>query len=288
VRATAISLLHRRSAASILAIERATGDPDGLVRLAAVGAAGGLSPEARASMLGRLLDDPLRAVRIEAARALAEVPAERLTPEQRSALERGLGEYRHAQEINADRPEAQVSLGLLADRRRAPEDAQRAYERAIVLDATFVPAYVNLADHYRGLNEDARGEQVLRQGIARVPGAAAIHHSLGLLLARRGATQDAVAELGKAADLAPDSVRYAYVHAVALNSAGAGDRALAVLKAAHARHPGDPDVLIALATISRDRGAREAARAYTRTLMQVAPELPEARRLASELDQPER
>jgi Flp pilus assembly protein TadD len=83
-------------------------------------------------------------------------------------------------------------------------------------------------------------------------------------------------------------VRYAYVYAVALNSAGAGDRALAVLKAAHARHPGDPDVLIALATISRDRGAREAARAYTRTLMQVAPELPEARRLASELDQPER
>ena len=288
VRATAISLLRPRSAASILAIEKAAADPDGLVRLAAVGAAGGLSPDARLSILGRLLDDPLRAVRIEAARALADAPAERLTPEQRTALERGLGEYRHAQEINADRPEAQVSRALLADRRRAPDDARRAYERAIALDPTFVPAYVNLADHYRGLNDDARGEQLLRQGIARVPGAAALHHSLGLLLARRGARQDAVAELGKAAELAPDSVRYAYVHAVALNSTGAGDRALAVLKAAHTRYPGDPDVLIALATISRDRGARDAARAYTRTLMQVAPELPEARRLAGELDRPER
>jgi Flp pilus assembly protein TadD len=181
-----------------------------------------------------------------------------------------------------------MSLAALADRRRAPDEAQRAYERAIWLDPTFVPAYVNLADHYRGLDQEARGEQVLRQGIARVPGAAAVHHALGLLLARRGATQEAVAELGKAAELAPTSARYAYVHAVALNSAGAGDRALASLKAAHARHPGDPDVLIALATISRDRGARDAARAYARMLMQVAPELPEARRLAEELDRPDR
>lgn len=288
VRATAISLLRRRSAASILAIERATSDPDPIIRLAAVGGAAGLSLDARLSMLARLLDDPVRAIRIETARALAEVPAERLTPEQRVALERGLGEYRHAQEINADRPEAQTSLAALADRRGAPEEAQRAFERAIALDPTFVPAYANLADHYRGLGQDVRGEQVLRQGIARVPGAAALHHALGLLLARRGATQEAVAELGKAAALAPDSARYAYVHAVALNSSGAGDRALVILKAAHARHPGDPDVLIALATISRDRGATDAARGYARMLMQVAPELPEARRLAGELDGPNR
>jgi hypothetical protein len=41
---------------------------------------------------------------------------------------------------------------------------------------------------------------------------------------------------------------------------------------------------VALAAISRDRGAREAARVYATKLMQVAPELPEARRLSQELD----
>ena len=286
-RATAVTLLHPRSAASILAIERAASDPDPLVRLAAVGAAGSLSLDSRVSILSRLLDDPLRAIRIDAARALADAPAERLTTEQRAALDRGLAEYRRAQEINADRPEAQVSLGLLATRRREP-DATQAYERAITLDPTFVPAYVNLADHYRALNQDSSGERVLRQGLARLPGAAPLHHALGLLLARTGRSTEAVTELGKAAALAPSSARYAYVYAVALNSSGAGDRALAVLKTAHDRHPGDPDILIALATINRDRGARGPARGYVQKLLQVAPELPEARRLASELDRTDR
>src|SRR5262249_1571243 len=151
---------------------------------------------------------------------------------------------------------------------------------------TFVPAYVNLGDHYRALEQEARGEQALRQGLARVPQAPALHHALGLLLARRRQTTDAVAELGRAAELAPDSARYAYVYAVALNSTGARDRALAVLGPAHERHPGDPDILIALATINRDRGARDVARVYVRKLLQAAPDLPEARQLATELDAP--
>src|SRR5262245_29333739 len=285
-RATAVSLLRHRSVASIQALERAASDPEPLLRLAAVGAAGSLGLDSRLSLLGRLLDDPLRAIRIDAARALADTPAERLTPEQRAALDRGLADYRRAQEINADRAEAQVNLGILADRRRESDGAQRAYERAISLDPTFVPAYVNLADHYRALNQDVQGEQLLRQGIARVPEAAALHHALGLLLVRRGRTAEALVAHGRAAELAPTSARYAYVYGVALHSTGASDRALAVLQAAHEHHPGDPDILVALVTISRDRGNRAAAQGYARKLLQAAPELPEARQLARELARP--
>jgi tetratricopeptide (TPR) repeat protein len=279
-RATAVSLLRHRTAASIRALERALTDPEPLVRLAAVGAADPLSLDTRLALLGPRLADPRRAIRIEAARALADAPAERLGSDQRAALEHALAEYRRAQEINADRAEAHLNLGILAGRRREPDAAQRAYERAIALDPTFVPAYVNLADHYRALGRDDRGEPLLRRGIARVPGAAALHHALGLLLARRGRTAEAVVELGRASELAPDSARYAYIHGVALNSTGAGERALAVLRRAHERHPGDPDILVALATISRDRGDRAAAQGYARTLLQVAPELPAARELA--------
>jgi tetratricopeptide (TPR) repeat protein len=283
-RATAVSLLRHRTTASIHALERALTDPEPLVRLAAAGSADSLGLDSRLSLLGRLLDDPLRAIRIEAARGLADAPAERLASEQRAALDRGLAEYRQAQEINADRADAQLNLGILASRRRESEAAQRAYERAIALDPTFVPAYVNLADHYRARAQDERGEHVLRQGITRVPKAAALHHALGLLLVRRGRTGDAVTALGRAAELAPNSARYAYIHGVALNSTSAGDRALAVLQGAHERHPGDPDLLVALTTISRDRGDRVAAQGYARKLLQVAPELPEARQLARDLD----
>src|SRR5262249_46518924 len=248
-RATAVSLLRHRSMASIHALERAASDPEALIRLAAVGAIDSLGLDSRLALLGPLPDDPVRAVRIEAARALADAPAERLASEQRTALDRGLADYRRAQEINADRAEAHVNLGILADRRRESDAAQREYERAIALDPTFVPAYVNLADHYRALAQDVRGEQILRQGLARVPEAAALHHALGLLLVRRGQTAEALIELGRAVELAPGSARYRYVYGVALNSTGASDRALAVLKEAHERHPGDPDIMVALVTI---------------------------------------
>src|SRR5262249_11929154 len=74
---------------------------------------------------------------------------------------------------------------------------------ALSLDPTFVPAYVNLADHYRALEQDERGEELLRQGVARVPRAAALHHALGLLLVRRGRTAEALVQLGRAAGPGP-------------------------------------------------------------------------------------
>jgi Flp pilus assembly protein TadD len=159
----------------------------------------------------------------------------------------------------------------------------RAYERAVTLDPTFVPAYVNLADHHRARQEDEQGERVLRRGLARNPDAPALHHSLGLLLARERRYGDAVAALGRAAELAPDDARYAYVYGVALNSTGRAGRALAVLTRAHDRHPGDAEILFALATISLERGDRDAARAYARKLVEVAPEDPRARQILGEL-----
>ncbi len=170
-----------------------------------------LSPEGRLRLVARLLEDPIRAVRIEVASAFADVPAARMTTEQRTAVDRALAEYRHAQEINADRAEAHLNLGLLADRRGLLDEAEREYERALPLDPTFVPTYVNLADHYRRRQRDERGEQILRQGLARLPDAAPLHHALGLSLVREQRIADALAALARAAELALDEARYSYV-----------------------------------------------------------------------------
>ena len=65
--------------------------------------------------------------------------------------------------------------------------------------------------------------------------------------------------------------RYAYVYAVALNSAGRTDDAIKALEASHARHPADRDTLFALVTINRDAGRTAAALAWADRLAAIDP-----------------
>jgi Flp pilus assembly protein TadD len=125
---------------------------------------------------------------------------------------------------------------------------------------------------------------VLRQGLAAAPRDAHLHHALGLLLVRRQQLPEALGSFARAAELAPDQARNAYVYAVALHGAGQSARALEVLRGAHQRHPGDRDTLIALATITRDQGDRSAAVAWARKLVGLAPRDPGAHQLLAELE----
>jgi Flp pilus assembly protein TadD len=59
-----------------------------------------------------------------------------------------------------------------------------------------------------------------------------------------------------------------------------------VLRAAHEKHPGDIEILIALATISNERGAREEAIGYARKLVALAPDDLQAKMLLHQLEQP--
>ena len=71
---------------------------------------------------------------------------------------------------------------------------------------------------------------------------------------------------------------------MALHSTGDTRHALDLLRAAHDRRPGDRNVLLALATISRDAGALDDARAYADALVAVAPWDPSARQLREDLN----
>ena len=101
------------------------------MRRAAATALENLEPARRVEPLAPLLDDPVRAVRMEAARLLAAVPRERLTDAQRTALDQGLMEYVAAERFNADRPESHLNLGLLyAAQRRTPRGRSGAADGA--------------------------------------------------------------------------------------------------------------------------------------------------------------
>lgn len=285
VRATAFSLLERNfTPESLFVSRRALTDPDPLVRAAAVSTLGLVQTEARSELVVPLLTDPVRAVRLEAARVLAGVPLDRLSDSQRVTLTRTLEEYRVSQLTNADRAETHLNLGVLAVQLGRYDDAEGAYRTALRIDSGFVAAHLNLADLYRQQGREAEGEKVLRDALAVTEEPAHVEHSLGLLLVRQGRLPEALQALRSAAERRPDLSRYVYVYGVALQSSGNVPGALEVLSTAHERHPEDRDLLIALITMHRDTGSRELALEFARKFTETSPRDAVARQLLNELE----
>jgi predicted CXXCH cytochrome family protein len=246
-------------------------DEDPAMRVAALQTLETVPLDIRAQLVWPVLSDPVRAVRIEAARILASAPVDDLSPDQLSVLENSLEEYIEAQQVMAERPEAQVNLGILYAARGMRDQARSAYRTAEALDPGFVPAYVNLADLLRNSGDEAGAEVVLRQAIAVIPENGDVHHALGLSLARQKRIDEAVKSLEQAVRLSPNNARYVYVYAVALNSTGNTAKALLVLQGAHNRFPNNTDILNALVAFNRDSGNTAAARSYADKLRSLSP-----------------
>jgi Flp pilus assembly protein TadD len=188
VRATAVSLLARWSdTRSGAVLERATHDPDALVRMAAVDVLSMLRDRDRMQAAAPLVSDPIRAVRIEAARAFGSTMAE----------------WTAVQRFNGDTASAHVNLGSLYAEQGQADSARQEYETALRLEPYFAPAAANLADLYRAQGRDDIGERVLRDALRRTPEVAPLHYALGLLLVRRNDRPSAIAELRRAVELAP-------------------------------------------------------------------------------------
>ena len=270
VRASAISNLSRYfDQSTFSAIQQGLKDDDALVRMASIGVLEGLQPSMLVQLAFPLLDDPVKSVRIEAARVLAPVPVGQLQGEQLSIYNKAASEYVESQTANAERPEAQLNLGNYYAARGDIDKAEIAYSKAIALEDVFIPAYVNLADLYRAQQKDTDAYNVLSKAKQAAADNADVHHALGLLLVRQQKTGKAVEELEAAARLAPDNARYIYVYAVALNSTGQSDEAIEQLQIAHDRFPGNVEILQALIAFNRDAGNEFAAKRYMKKLEQL-------------------
>ena len=124
---------------------------------------------------------------------------------------------------------------------------------------------------------------MLQDALERVPDDADLQHALGLTLVRQKRHEEALERLERATALAPGRPHYAYVYAVALHSVGKTSEALDTLKRAHERQPSHSDLILTLATISRDDGDPESAIHYARKLLELAPGHPGALGLLNEL-----
>jgi len=264
-RASALVRLDATGSPNVEAIANAARDPDPLVRLGAVEALTRAPAEAKRSLGAALLSDPFRAVRIEAAKMLAgEIDA--ASPQQRAAFDAAAAEFVASQRYNADRPEARTALGAFEIRRGDFAQGVKDLRSSIALDPTFAGAYLDLADAFRDAGQEADAEGTLREGLSRLPRDAMLHHALGLSLVRAKRSDEALRELAQATKLDPANARFAYVLGVAQYSFGNAKAAFATLEAASGRHPGDRDILEALANFTGEAGDRAGAERYAERL----------------------
>ncbi len=285
-RATALSMLAAYSPnRSDEAIRAGVSDDSSLVRRASAHALSNSGPAAGANILAPLLSDPVRVVRIEAAEVLAGASADNLPAEVAAALNRATDEYIASQQLNADRPEAHMNLGLLYVRQNHLEQAEEELKTALSLDPSFAPGAVNLADLYRAENRDGEGERVLTDALSRSPNDPSLEHALGLLMVRRKRSAQALDLLGAAARGDPDNARYAYVYAIALNDAGKTSAAIETLESSLKAHPYDADSLTAIANFLEQSGDPANALTYAKRLDDLEPGNPQVQRMLKKLQE---
>ncbi len=284
VRATAIKLTEPMlNPELLLTAKQWLHDPDPSVRISTLDLLEGVDPINRVLAAAPLMSDPIRGVRIEAARILADVPNNQLSADRLKLRNQALQEYRDYLALNADWPSENVNQGNLALRQGQPQAAIAAYQRALTLDPKFVGAYVNLADVYRQLGQDREGERYLRQGLSLLPKAADLHHALGLVLIRQGDQITALSELAEASKLAPENARYAYVYAIALHSGGQAKQAVTVLKEADVRSPYNRELLNALISMQIEMGDSKTALLYAKKAAEASPEDRQIKQLIEQL-----
>ena len=225
-------------------MQGALADEDPRVRRSAFAWLEALEPRTRLPLAAAGLRDPIRSVRLEAARVLAAVPAEALGPA-RSAFEHALGEYEAAQRSEADTPEAQLNLALLElsrGRRSAPK--RRAGKPSRSTPASPPPPRASRTSiaARAGRRKESGCFARVSSGVPRTRRCT----TLSVSSSSRGRTAEALEELERAAALAPGEPRFAYVLGVALHDTGRGEQGLRILREAAARFPAYLDLEAAL------------------------------------------
>jgi len=270
-RATALELLEPYGPEGFAAIAAATRDGDALVRAAAVAALDRVPHEQRLPIAAPRLDDPVRAVRVEAARVLAGVSPDRFEPAQRRAFAAALVECRAAQRAMADTAEAHFNLAVLHADQGELDRAEESYRTAIRMDPDFLPARFNLATFYNKMRRNEDAERVLREGLERFPDEGELHYSLGLLLAEEQRLDEAVDALARAAERLPQRARVRYNLALALQHLDRRGEAEAALLRAHEIDPGEPEIVHAVAIFYVQKGEWARARSYAQRLVALVP-----------------
>jgi tetratricopeptide (TPR) repeat protein len=280
VRATAISLLTAYpDEDTFQVIKLALMDDEALIRRTAVERIAPTNQKMLTELIAPLLYDPVKAVRIEAARRLAEEPARYLDPDQEKVFKAVLKEFVASMEYSADFAFGRYNLGNLYVSLNRPEEAIRNYLAAIKIDGLFYPAKVNLAMFYNKRGENDKAEELLREVVKAHPELHEIAYSLGLLLAEMKKYDSAVVYLKKAAKGMPERSRVHYNLGLLLQYLKRDAEAEGALLTALKIEPDSMDYLYALADFYLKRGKFQKAKDMAQQMIAKHPNEPIGKKL---------
>lgn len=296
VRASAVTLLGQRyyhpmveNEVSEVLVESLQ-DEQPLVRFAAVRA---LEPSPRApeapiriaKQIAPLVNDPLRAVRMEAARVLTAWPDFAIGKDLMEPFRAALNEFREGLKAQGDQAGAHLGLGMVAANLGKFSQAEEHYRTALDLDPQHQVARLQLAILYQREGENDKAEAVLREGVKQLPNGADAHYDLGLFLAENPERlAEAEEPLAAAVRLAPDVARFHYNYGILMNQLGKLPEAEKALRRAYELTKETPELaqqyLETLVLIYRDAGKWDAMYSQAVDLTKMAPQNPNYRELA--------
>jgi predicted CXXCH cytochrome family protein len=283
VRATALDGLRNDPGTGDSARIEASRDADPVVRAAAADSLEALPEPQRLYGLTPLLSDPIRAVRIAAARALSTLARDRIDAATRPAFDAALAEYIAAQKVSLDMPGAQLNLAVIYQNTARIDLAEKHYLNALRIDPDFTPARANLARLYNASARNADAERVLTEGLRRLPDLGELQYSLGLLLAEEQRLPEAARALTQAARLLPERAKVHYNLGLALQQLGRRKPAEAALLQAQRLDPLDSQSVYALAVFYAQGGQGASALQWAEKLQSLNPADPQVRQFVQNL-----
>lgn len=283
VRATALDALRGDPDSGLAVRLAATRDTDPEVRAAAAESHDAVPAAERRLALAPLLTDPVRAVRIAAARSLSSLPVGEFDAKTRLAFEAALAELISTQELALDMPGANLNLAVVYQRLGRTELAEKHSLAALRIDPDFTAARVNLAQFHAGAGRTADAERVLREGLLRLPGLGELQYALGLLLAEDHRLEEASAALTAAATSMPSRASVHYNLGLAQQQLGQRDAAERSLLTAQRLDASDTQVLYALAVLCLQAGRRDEALKWVQQLAALSPTDPRVQQLLGAL-----
>lgn len=291
-RASALNQLNRHpSPQSLSAAAEGIESDDPLLRSTAVSTFADLQPPADEliRLLQPLLDDPVRLVRTEAARALSAV-YEQLDGDAQARLKIVLEEYLAGQQADADQPGAHLNIGVIRSNLGDAAAAIESYQNALRLDPRFIPAKFNLAVLYNQQGNNSEAEKLLREVVGERPTAVdaatvgQAHYSLGLLLAEDAdRLEEATGHLKQATEALPEYARAFYNYGLALQSLQKTAQAERALLQAYKLNRADPQTMQALMMFYLSRGVLDRAEIFANELARFNPHDPQLQSLLQQL-----
>ncbi|MHC8407465.1 tetratricopeptide repeat protein [Pseudomonas sp. TMB3-21] len=232
-----------------------------------------LPPPERAPLLAPLLGDPVKAVRIAAARELLSVGTNGLGGAQAN-WQAAIGEYEAVQKSLAERAEANLNLAMLYQASGRSSEVEGLLRTALKRDPDFYPALVTLVQWLEAGGRSSEAQQLLASGLQQHPDAALLQHAQGLSLIRAGNVAAAMSALKKAAQLEPQNAQYGYVLAVALHESGKVNEACEELERLLKVQPANRNARLSLIQYYLDSGQEPKAHAVMQAWKKMNPQDP--------------